>query len=217
MNGQIVARTKEQESVCDDNVFWWKEFRVRKITTDEYYKLNLDAPYQEWILEDRILCRIPDGRIIAKFPQGELAKAILNPMNPDDAWRVWQLGKSPKTVIWEMLGDSSFFEAVSLTEIHADLVQKSQLLRDAYKAERNAEHRRNAAYESLDDFKRNEERKFYKKHGHKTGTDFDKARERTIKRLTPELNRLREEAKQADLAWEMAKQNLSRMKAEFTF
>ena len=139
--------------MSDDGVYWWKEFRVRQITTDEYYRLHIDAPYQEWLLEDRYLCRIPDGPIIAKFEQGQLQDAIVNPIDPDDAWTPWQLGKTKASVIWQMLGDTSFFEAVSVCDDHRRLVEQYRKLRDAQHAEYQAKQALDAAHERINEFK----------------------------------------------------------------
>jgi hypothetical protein len=209
-----IARTPEQESVSDDGVYWWKEFRVRRIATDEYYRLHIDAPYQEWLLEDRYLCRIPDGRIVAKFQQGRLQDAIVNPIDPDDAWTPWQLGKSKVSVIWQMLGDTSFLEAVSLCDDHRRLVERYRRLRDAQHVEYKAKEALDAAHEHIEEFKRDETRKFYKRHGEKSGPAFDKIKARTIKRLEPELIRLRAEAAKCANEWHEAGLRLAQLTRE---
>lgn len=209
-----IARTSEQESMSDDGVFWWKEFRVRKITADEYYRLHVDAPYQEWLLEDRYLCRIPDGRIIAKFEQGRLQDAIVNPIDPDDAWTPWQLGKSRAAVIWQMLGDTSFIEALSLCDDHRLLVEQYRKLKDAQTAEYRAKEALDAAHVRIEEFKRDETRKFYKRHGEKTGPAFDKIKERTLKRLESELARLRAEAAKRANEWHEAGLRLAQLTRE---
>jgi len=206
-----IARTAEKESMSDDGVIWWREFRVRKITTDDYYRLHIDAPYQEWLLEDRYLCRIPDGRVIAKFEQGRLQDAIVNPIDPDDAWTAWQLGRTKASVIWRMVGDTSFLEAVSLCEEHRRLVEQYRRLKDAQTAEYQAKQALDAAHGRIEEFKRDETRKFYKRHGDKTGPAFDKMKERTLKRLEPELARLRAEAAKRANEWHEAGLHLAQV------
>jgi hypothetical protein len=133
-----VARTEEQESCSDDGVWWWKEWRTRRIDAGEYHRLNVDCPFQEWLLEERYLCRLPDGRTVAKFQLGALADAVANPVDPDDVWMPWQLGKSRAAVIDAMLGDTSFFEAKSLCETHGRLVAQLRTIRTADRAAHDA-------------------------------------------------------------------------------
>jgi hypothetical protein len=200
--------------MSDDGVIWWKEFRVRRISAEEYYRLHIDAPYQEWLLEDRYLCRLSDGRVIAKFEQGRLLDAIANPVDPEDAWNPWQLGKTRASVIWRMLGDTSFFEAVSLCDEHGRLVEQYRRLKDAQTAEYHAKEAMDAAHVRIEEFKREETRKFYKRHGDKTGPALEKMKERTLKRLEPELGRLRAEAAKRADEWHEAGLRLAHLTRE---
>ena len=201
----IIACTAEKEMASDDGVYWWKEFRVRRISSDEYYRISIDAPYQEWLLEVRYLCRLPgSNRIVAKSAQGTLQGAIVNPVDPDAAWEPWALGKSKKAVIWEMLGDTSFLGATSLCAVHRKLVLTREVLTKAQNNEYQAEKVYKAACQSVDGFKRDEERLFNKRHGSKVGASFDKAKARTIKRLQPRLDQLRKHVNEAESHWRSA-------------
>ena len=56
--------------------------------------------------------------------------------------------------------------------------------------------------------------KFYKRHGDKTGPAFDKMKQRTLKRLEPELARLRAEAAKRADEWHEAGLRLAQLTRE---
>jgi hypothetical protein len=125
--------------------------------------------WKEWqwtgqALQIRCLYRMPDGRIIGK-------------------WMDWQSGGSLKAAIRKGIGDTLFFEAESLCKEHSEAVKQRR-------SEIAAKKRLQAAQEALEKFKRTENRLFAKRHGHKTGEEYDRAFARTQKRLKPEYDRL---------------------------
>lgn len=186
--GELIARTGEQESCSDAGVYWWKEYRVRHVTEKEYWRSPLDCPYRPWLLEVRYLCRLPgSGKVIAKFEQGRLTDAIVNPIEPQYAWTPWWMDESPRACILEILGDGSFVGAESLCPEHAACVLAVKAMGEANAALHESKKRYDGARKDYDEFKRDENRLFGKRHGLKTGDELKKWEERTIKRLAPQI------------------------------
>jgi hypothetical protein len=136
---------------------------------------------------------LSDGRIVGNMHT--------DPCDPDAAWMDWQDGQTLEDAIREGIGDTSFFEAESLCSLHSEAVKQLRIEIAAERARHAAEQRLQAAQEALETFKLTENRLFAKRHGHKTGEEYDRAFARTQKRLKPEYDRL-------VAAVEAAKQNL---------
>jgi hypothetical protein len=136
---------------------------------------------------------MPDGRTVGN--------RNTSPCDPDFAWIDWQEGSTLEAAIREGISDTSFFEAESLCPQHSEAVKHLQAEIAAERARYAAEQRLQAAQEALEAFKLTENRLFAKRHGHKTGEEYDRAFARTQKRLKPEYDRL-------VAAVEAAKQNL---------
>jgi hypothetical protein len=134
------------------------------------------------MLQHRYMYRLPDGRIVGNMHD--------TPCDPESAWMDWQGGKTLEAAIREGIGDTSFFEAASLCEEHREAVKQLQAEIAAERARHAAELRLQAAQEALEAFKLTENRLFAKRHGHKTGEEYDRAFARTQKRLKPEYDRL---------------------------
>ncbi len=171
-----VARTRVKESVSDTTPggHWWKEYRVRHLSGDEYTALR-DAGkisdyygYKPYAIESRRV----DGT------------ADRTPVNPWE-WRLWGIGETPGEVIDEMLGDSDFSAAESLVPEHAELTAWTREIRAALSAEYAADKNLDAATTAWSDFVRDENVIYARKIADKTDAEVEKIKARTLKRLEP--------------------------------
>ncbi len=154
--------------------------------------------WKEWRYVDHCLQMIywqrqPDGQVTSR-----------------DGWRPWQDGATLRQAIREVIGDTSFFEAESLCPEHAKEVALLKAERAAAQARREAEQRLQAAQAALDEFKTTQNRLFSRRHGHKTGADYERAFARTKKRLQPEYDRLQQAVNEAKSHLEKLLANLAR-------
>lgn len=168
-----VAKSQERESMSEEGVMWWKEYRVTQCRLGHTFRL-----------ESRYMAREGD-KTYARV-NGRLAMFT----DPDTTWETWSEGDSPEAVIRAMLGDTDLFRGVSLSEVHAREVErvKQGIEADQRKQDLEARHRR--AVDRLEVWKREQDNLFHKRHGHKAVADYDKARKQTAKRLKPEYDRL---------------------------
>jgi hypothetical protein len=170
----LLARTRERESIAEDGIFWWKEYRL--VTVSD----------KVW-LEMRYLCR--DGvKVYARL----CGRAALF-TDPETTWTRWVSGITPEKAIEEALGDTDFFQAQSLDPLHARLVDRVRKQRQLLEQHHRLQEAVQRAQARLAEWQGEQERLFHKRHGHKTGKSFDQARQRTRTRLQPEHERLQAE------------------------
>jgi hypothetical protein len=170
----LLARTRERESLAEDGIFWWKEYRL------------VTASDQVW-LEMRYLCR--DGAKVYARLCGRLALFT----DPETTWTRWIPGATSEEAILEALGDTDFFQAYSLDPLHTQLVARIRQQRQLLEQQHQLQEHYQRAQVRLAEWQREQEQLFHKRHGHKTGKSFDQARQRTRTRLQPEHERLQAE------------------------
>ena len=169
----LIARSRERESITEDGVVWWKEYRVIRCPIQHLFRL-----------EFRYLSRV-DGKVYARI-DGKTALFT----DPETTWVLWGTGPTPKVVVEEMLGDSDLFQAESLSDVHKKAVEQARARRQALEERQRLEDNYQRACERLEDWKREQQRVFDKRHGQKTGEALEKARDRTRARLKDEQDRL---------------------------
>ena len=190
----LVARTAVKESAEHDDLWWWKEFRVRPLSAADFDalvtagKLARFADRKPFLIESRRV----DGR------------ADRTPTNPWE-WSPWMTGDTPVAVIDEMLGDSSFLGAESLVPEHAALAAHVNALRTVLNAEWEAEKAARAAHDAVGHFKDERNREFANKTAGKDAAATKKVEERMLKRHMPRLTELRADAKRASDALDAAR------------
>lgn len=176
----LIARTREKESMAEDGVFWWREYRLRK-----------DKSEGLWLVEMRYMSRIGD-KIYARI-DGKTDMLT----DPNTTWRRWTSGNTPSEAIRDVMGDTAFFNAESLSPLHAKAVEESRRRREQTARIENAKKNLGEAQRSLEEWKTEQNRLFHKRHGDKTGEAYQKAFDRTKKRLQPEYDRLAAEVTKA--------------------
>lgn len=177
----LVAVTAPKVSLNHDgDVYWWKEYRVRPLSGDDFSalkatgKLSSLADYRPFLIENRRV----DGT------------ADRTPTNPWE-WGVWGTGETPGELIDEFLGDSLFSAAESLVPEHAELAAYTRDIRAALNAEYEADKVYEDAATAWTRFVRDEQSKYEEKVAGKTDEEAAKIRERTVKRLAPRRDELR--------------------------
>lgn len=172
----LIAKTEERESATEDGVYWWKEYRLQRVD-------------DQWSLQLRYMGRVGD-KVYARV-HGRIALFT----DPSTIWETYYTGYCQTKVVDEHMGDSDFYKAISLHPLHADAVEKSRLIREKNEKIHLAKQRADAAYEHLHQWKLDNQRSFDKRTRGKDGEAYAKAHERAKKKLKPEYDRLREEAK----------------------
>lgn len=174
----LLAHTAEKESMSEDGVFWWKEYRL------------VHNFVHEWVVELRYVCRVQScpGLIYARRG-GKVAFAF----GPENAWEFWGKGGTPEEAIDDVLGDGDFFKAESLHDLHKEAVAKLRALREQNERKSRAREEYERAATRFAAWKREVNETFQKQHGHKTGEAYQKAFKKSRDRLQAEHDRLRNE------------------------
>jgi len=193
----LIARTAEKESLSEDGVFWWKEFRLRQFR-------------DEWLLEVHYLARV--GAAIHARVDGKVALFT----DPDSTWQVMSRAHEAAEAIDDYIGDSSFFGAESLCPLHAEAVSKLTATRQRNAALAAALERVQFAHTMLDEWRRERTREFNKRHGDKQGEAFAKAHAKTLARLKPEHDRIKKEWDDAKVAYEQLKESTGKHEGQST-
>jgi hypothetical protein len=184
-----LAKSKERESLVEDGVVWWKEYRLVRSVLDDAYQV-----------EQRYMCRV-NGENFARL-DGHVALFT----DPETTWEAWSSKeRTQKAAVEDVIGDSAFFEAISLDSLHAAAVESLRADRERSRLRHQAEQRYQGAVERLRDWKYEQSRLFTKRHGHKDGEAFQKAFEKTKKRLQGEHDRLLKDVNEAKTFLEEAK------------
>jgi hypothetical protein len=175
-----VARTVPKESAADETVYFWREYRIRPLTTDEFDTLreggtiSRSAVYRPFAIESRRV----DGT------------ATRDPRNPWP-WGVWGTGDTPGELIDEFLGDTAFSQAESLVPEHAALVAWTVAIRAALTAASDAALSHQEAVRERDEFVRTETEKYEQKVRGKSPDAVKRMRGLTAKRLAGRLSDLK--------------------------
>lgn len=180
---QIIAKSQERESFTEDGVVWWKEYALYK----DLYRTG-------WRVFLRYMGRV-GGKV---YPRENGRLALFT--DPEAAWEAWGYGDTPEQAIEDVIGDSDFSAAISLDPLHAEAAARLKEARAANKRRQALQDRYNAAVGRLNDWKRHHQQLFTKRHGHKEGDAYQKAFDRTKKRLQPEHDRLLAEVEDAKKA-----------------
>ncbi len=188
----VVARSRERESLTEDGVIWWKE-----------YQLTRDR-YDEWHLSARYMARV-GGKVYARV-DGKVALFT----DPDSTWREMAHASTGAKAIDEHIGDTDFFQAVSLMPCHAEAVSRLKAAREKSRILHEAEEHARWTAEYFVEWKRARQKEFDKRHGDKTGAAMEKAQKRFVDRLRPEFLRLKAEAAQAKEAFDRLQKELEK-------
>jgi hypothetical protein len=146
-------------------------------------KERMDRDVGSWWKEFQI--RKAEGQFI-------LEKRRINEGEPPEAWVQWASGPTRDDVIWEMLGDSSFFNATSLCEHHRILVRKLKDIRMAHSRREGAKQYLETCELELAKFKRDVNEEFARKVDGKDAENFKKVETKLKKKYEPKLFVLKE-------------------------
>lgn len=179
----ILARSERRESASEDNAVWWCE-----------YRLTYNEVKHRYEVETRYLSEI--GGVVYARLLGKTDYAV----DPCDTWEYWTHGETPEMAVDDVLGDSKFFRAESLSELHRECVQ--HVAKKLQEAERkraiaDAEAELGEAIQDLADWKDREERRFTIMHGDKPDAERAKAATRTRTKLEPTKNKYQERINEA--------------------
>lgn len=165
---KIIARTAKKESCSEDGVFWFREFAIEKIGF-------------EYGLFHRYVSDV-QGKL---YPRMDGRTSLFGDL--ESSWVQIMKGKSVRNIINSYLGDSGFFGAESLIELHKRLVLRLAKINEFKEELRKRNSDLSLARGLLTDYMFAEQQKFSKKYKDKPDEEIAKAKKRTLQKIEPKI------------------------------
>lgn len=175
MEPMILARTERRNSVSEDGVTWWSEYRLIHDERKDRYEVQI-----------RYLSDV--GGVVYARIAGKTDYAL----DPCETWEYWTHGETPEMAVDDVLGDSRFFAAESLSELHRECVERLTKLREKNakkQAVDDAQAELESAEQDFADWKDRENKRFTIMHGDKTEDLRKLLAKKMLARLEPTKQR----------------------------
>lgn len=192
---QVIAVSKRRERMTVDNGQMWKEYRVR----DMY-----DQDWQDFIDAGKICCRSAFQPFVIEYRHIK-TNGDQSEVGP---WEPWYFGDTLEEAIDGVLGDTDFLEAISVSPLHAKLVEQNLRRRaindEQYKAVQDVLD----AEKRLQEFRRSCNSEFNRKSAGKSTEEMKKVEQRMLKKYGQTHEALKDELSKAIARKKVAQKKL---------